>query len=85
MHISQAFISDPCSSDLLLTFGKVSLTDTTQPYNIVLHAKDMLTNLEAQNRLEESAHAKLDPQAKLLWMGHVFHELNTLSITLSDA
>jgi hypothetical protein len=40
----------------------------------VLHAKDMLTNMEAQNCLEELAHAKLDPPAKLLWMGQ-FPEL----------
>jgi hypothetical protein len=40
----------------------------------VLHANDMLTNLEAQNHLEELAHAKLDPPTKLLWMGR-FPEL----------
>jgi hypothetical protein len=52
--------------------------DTSQPYNIVLHAKYMSTNLEAQNCLGELAHAKLDPPEKLLWMGR-FPELKHIA------
>jgi hypothetical protein len=68
-----AFIPDPALQTAIDHWRSES-EDTSQPYNIVLHAKDMLTNLEAQNRLEELAHAKLDPPAKLLWMGR-FPEL----------
>jgi hypothetical protein len=67
------FIPDPVLQTAI-NHWRCDYEDTSQPYNIVLHAKDMLTNLEAHNRLEELAHAKLDPPAKLLWMGR-FPEL----------
>jgi hypothetical protein len=68
-----AFILDPVLR-VVIDHWRSESEDTSQPYNSVLHAKDMLTNLEAENRLEELAHAKLDPHAKLLWMGR-FPEL----------
>jgi hypothetical protein len=70
MHISQhAFLI--MIFRLLLSHWRSQSEDTSQPYNIVLHAKDMLTNLEAQNRLEELAHAKLDPPCKIVVDGTV--------------